>query len=110
MKITAIDDISNVADVDQVKRFVTQFQINCKEVVNGNIDFTDNCRTALVSVTFTATNTNTSVSHGLGRVPRGFILVGSSVAMNVYNGSGTTDGTSLSVKADATGTASLLVF
>lgn len=109
MKIKAFDDISNVEGEEEIKRYVTQFNQAVKDAINGNIDFVDNCRTNIVSITFSASNTDTTVGHGLGRVPQGYILVGSSSAMSVYNGSGNT-ASQVTLRSSATGTASVLLF
>lgn len=108
-KITKSPQIINVPD-EKKWEYLTKYLINLTEVINGGLQFENNLRTKIVSHTFSAANTNESVTHGLGFVPNGYILAGSSVSLNLYDGTGTTSKTVISLKASAAGTAKIIFF
>lgn len=109
MKLTAAADVSNVKG-DDVQRFVTAFQTQVQDAVNGNLTFGENIKAQIVSVDFTAANAQTQVSHTLGKVPGGYFLVGASAAMSLYNGTSANTTELLYIRSTAVGQASVLVF
>lgn len=109
MKITAAADVSNVKG-DDVQRFVSAFLTQTQDAINGNLTFSENIKAKVVSVNFTSANNQVQVSHGLGQTPTGYILVGSSAAMSLYNGTSANTGELLYIRSSAVGSASVLVF
>lgn len=108
-KVTESVDFDRVAD-DQLKKFLSKFGDQLLTVINGGLDFQSNFSCKLLSVTFSAANTNTSVSHGLGRVPTGYIPYQKSASLNVYDGTSANSASTLNLRASATGTVGLIVF
>lgn len=109
--ITASSDMSQIdsKDIDLVIKFIDLFMQNVVQVVNGQLDFKTNVNCKLLSITFSAANTNTAINHGLGRIPAGYIITGASAAALVYNGTGNTTSV-LNLMASAPATVGLLVF
>lgn len=109
MKITVATDLSNIKDED-ITRFVSQFTSQTADIINGNISFADNFKAQTLSVTFSSANTDVQVSHGLKKVPTGYIIVGASSAMSVYDGSSSNTADLFYVRSSATGTARILIY
>lgn len=109
MKLSATPDVSNVTD-DDLRRFLTAFNNQVTQVMNGNIEFNDNTKSQKISVTFPTANAEVLISHGLARVPNGYILVGASVAMSLYDGDSSNTDKVLYLKSNAAGTAQIMVF
>lgn len=109
MKITAAADVSNVKG-DDITRFVSAFLTQIQDIVNGNLSFGDNIKAQVVSANFTAANAQIQIGHTLGKAPIGYILVGSSVAMSLYNGTSANTDQLLYISSTAVGSASVLVF
>lgn len=106
-KITAAPDVSNVK-ADELQRFVSIWIKNAHDIINGGLDL-GNFRAQTLSVTFTAANTDTTVSHNLGRVPVGYLVTSSNAAIVVYDGSVTNTESALYLRASGTGTVQVVV-
>ena len=109
-KVTRETNIDLVKEDDKKWNFVAQFLDNIKELLNSGLRFSDNFDARIVSATFTAANTDLSVSHSLGRVPTGYVVLSLSASMIVYTGASAWTSSTISLKASAAGTASLLLF
>lgn len=110
MKLTLPFDLSNLGTSDDFNRYGSQSIKQIIDVINGKLNFQDNIESQIVSVSFGTANQDVSASHSLRRVPTGFIPVGLSAAMIVYNGStSNTDGI-IYLRSSAVGTAQVLVF
>lgn len=108
-KVTASADFDRVKDED-LKRFLALFGEQVLQVLTNGLDFQTNFNCALISVTFTAANADTAVSHPLGRVPSGFLVYSLDGGIVVYNGATANTSTTLYVRSSGTGTAGLIVF
>lgn len=106
---TQVDDKKN-PDVPELKKFLSIFGDNVVETINGNLDFSTNFNGKLMSVTFSSANSDVAVSHGLGRVPSGYLVYSRSASMVVYNGSSPSTSSVIYLKASATGTVGLFIF
>lgn len=110
MKVKTTQDVSNVDSLEDLVRYTGKVFGDILTEFNGRVDFLDNCRTSLVSFTFTTANLEYSIPHTLSRVPQGYILVGASVAMSLYNGTSANTTSAIFLKSNAIGTASILIF
>ena len=59
-------------------------------------------------VEFAAMDVDVEVQHRLGRIPQGFLVIGLSEAMVVYNGSAAPTESSFTLRSSAPGTALVL--
>ncbi len=103
----------NISNIEQSKQIeaVTLFLKDTYNILNRGLIFTDNVRGAMLSVTFTALNTNTAVQHGLDFNPTNYLVAGLSADMRIYDGSILNDKTYVNFRcAGTTGSARLFVF
>lgn len=99
-----------LSKLDQEKKFRTieKFMQAVKEIINGKIDFDKNMVVAPISVQFTATNTEKAIAHNLGRTPRGFLVISSTAAANIYNGTSAWTDSNIYLKSSALTTVQLI--
>lgn len=90
---------------------------SCTEVLNrittilgGEVDLTENCKTTFAGVSFAASGVDVAITHGLNRVPKGYIVAGKSVTMDITDGSGSNTTKTLFIRSTAVGYARLLIF
>lgn len=103
----------NLSNVDQAKQIetATLFLKDVYNILNKGIILTDNFRGALLSVTFTALNSNTAVSHQLPFAPQNYFIVGLSADMRIYDGATINNGSFVNFRcAGTTGSARIFVF
>jgi len=111
-QIQAATNIQNVSEkgLPDVARFVELFAQDVVRVVNGQLDFATNFSAKTIVVTFSNPNVDVIAGHGLGRVPTGYIIAGLSTAMIVYTGSTPWSKSTITLRSNAAGTASVLVY
>lgn len=83
-------------------------------VVNGQISFgngttVDNISGVWVLVTFAAANTDQLVTHNLGRIPVGYLLMTKSASCDVYTGSVGATKTQITLRGTTTSTVNLFI-
>jgi hypothetical protein len=110
VKIQSPKSPTNVEDWIELKRFTSIALDDILSVLNGNIGFTDNCLTTLVSVTIGTANKDVEVRHNLGFTPNGYIVAGLTKNMVIFDGTQAATKTTLYVQGSASGVARLLVF
>ncbi len=86
MKLTLPRNVSNLNDAEQLGRFVQVAFDDIESVINGNVEFNKNIGAKQIDCQFPFANSDASFSHGLGRIPSGFFVVGLDVASIIYNG------------------------
>jgi hypothetical protein len=59
---------------------------------------------------FATADTDVSVEHGLGRVPAGYVVIGLSASVRVYDGSAAPSESLLTLRASGAATALVLTF
>lgn len=110
MKLNAVQNISNVTTVSDLARYASIVFEQIESILNGGVTFTDNFQSAIVSVTFSAANTQVQIAHSLGRIPVGYILTKASAAMIIYDGGSANTANDIFLKSSAIGNAQILVF
>lgn len=108
-KITASPKLAQV-EAEDLQRFADIFCSDVVDKVNGKLDFQTNFNGKIVTIVFTGSGVQSSVEHGLGRVPAGYITITQTTAMSLYNGTSTNTASTLYLMSNASGTATLLVF
>lgn len=86
-KITSPTDLTSITDEKDFMRFTSQLINNIVDIINGKITFNDNITSQSVTVSFTAANTDTAISHKLNKTGVKYFPVSKSVACDVFNGS-----------------------
>ena len=111
MKLKLPISISNLkADDPNFVIFLSQIFQQLNTILNGDVGFTDNCKTDLVTVTFNAANKQQAIAHGLNQIPTGYFVVRSSAALQLYDGSTAWTPQALYVQSTVATKASLLIF
>ena len=101
---------SNVKTWEDLRRFATQDVETLTRVINGRLGLTDNCQTSLLTFVFTAASSTVGSKHTIGIVPNGYILVGSTVDIGVFDGNRPNTSEDIYLQASGAGTARVLVF
>lgn len=120
MKTTPSLDFTSVrADSTSLKRFATMLQKVHQQdakVINGKLGFgdgtkADNIDGAWATVTFASANTDTTITHNLGRVPVGYHVVSKSASTDVFNGVAAWTTTQITLQSSVAGvTVKLFIF
>jgi hypothetical protein len=106
--------VRNFVDLGQIKEpqdFMKHGSIavgDLSDAVNGGLEFDSNLNTKTVTVTFDAANTETAVTHNLGRIPTGYLASKMSANMVVFDGSRAATSNVSYLKASAPGTITLI--
>lgn len=104
---------------EHIGRFTNMLQKiyrNLATVVNGKIGFgdgtnADNIDGVWATVTFALANTDTAITHNLGRVPVGYHVVSKSVSADIFNGVAAWTTTQLTLQSSVAGvTVRLFIF
>jgi len=109
MKLDAIQDIGNVKDWEQLKRFSQRIYEQISDILNGGATFGDNMSASIQALTFDAANKESVLKHNLGRVPIGFITISKSVDMNLFNGPTAWSNENIYIQSSAAGTATVII-
>lgn len=91
--------LSNLPTAIEFQRFCAAFINDLVSKFNGQIDFVTNIRASGAGVgsgssapyeaTFSSPSNVQGINHGLGTIPKGFIIVNLSASANIYAPSGT---------------------
>jgi hypothetical protein len=103
-------NIENAEDDESRKLAITLFLKDVYNSLNKGLTIQDHMRGAILSVTFTALNTDTRIGHGLNFVPTNFIVVHQSANIGIYEGSSATNQAFYLKAGVATGTARVFLF
>lgn len=109
-RIQVIQDITNEKKPDEFMRQSSQIHQQTVDIMNGNLEFDKNIKSQTVSVDFTAVDTDVAVSHNLGKKEVNYLKGKQSVAMSVYDGSKPTTTTTIYLRSDTIGTATLVLY
>lgn len=109
-KLKATSAVHNVADLENLKRFVNTFMEDVFDVVNGKLEPGSNLWTDFVEVTFVAANTEAQVKHKLQKVPVAYILAGSDAATQLYDGIGNWTKEAIYLKSTVATTVRIFLF
>lgn len=110
--IQASAEIYDIKEDSEKFRYIQLFLQAVKQVVNGRLEFSTNVKFSPVTVEFTAANTSLLITHGLSRVPKGYLVVSKSADMTIYgdnvNISLIANSSTITLKSSATGTCQIL--
>lgn len=110
MKIKTPQDLANIEKIEDFQKFASISIRDIVDLLNGKLDLIENLDTSVVTVVFTASATNVSLVHTLDRVPMGYIVVGRSAGITVYDGTTANTDKLIYVRASGAGTVKILVF
>jgi len=109
MRLSAAPDVERVKPED-LARYTSIFLTQVVELLNNNLSFADNFNAKILTITFSSANVEVATIHGLGRVPSGYIVLGSTAATSVYDGASANTSSLLYLRSSAVAQARVLVF
>lgn len=84
-KVQTAISVSNVASWQDLRRYVDIALNRIVSEFNGNINFVDNiAASGPLFASFTASAVPVTITHSLGKVPTGFLLVSTDAPISVY--------------------------
>ncbi len=86
-KVTVPSTLSNITTQSDLQRFLSAFVSQITQQVNGSLQFHANIATT-PPIVVGFTSGVIGVSHGLGRVPGGFLVVNLTAAASIYSPQG----------------------
>lgn len=107
-KLPVLPDITNLKEVPDLVRFISQSLKGLYSLIGGNLNFTDNFRGTIVNVDFVA-GQEISIFHNLKFIPSYYILLKTSVAMDIYDGPTLWNDINIYLISNASGNAKLLI-
>lgn len=109
-QVKAPASFQGISDTLELGRFITGFIQALIQQVNGGLDFGANVRAyGPAPITFVTANTDVRIVHTLGKVPTGYLVVNSSVAMRVFNGATAWTQNTIFLRSDTVGVATIYV-
>lgn len=108
MRITANADVDRVKPED-FPRYVSIFLSQVTTMTSNGLNFTENFDGKTLTITFSAANVDVAGIHGLGRAPNGYIVLGTTAAMSIYDGASANTAQLIYFRSSAVGTARILV-
>lgn len=109
-KVSSTADLGSIKDATEFMKSASAVIKDIVDTANGKLEFDSNLKTQTVSVTFLSANTNTSVSHGLKKTGVKYFAVKKTAACDVYDGTGQTSSSTMSLKGSAAATVTLILF
>lgn len=109
-KLTSSPDLGSTRNHEELARFVTIILDDIFDQINGRIEFEKNIYARIVSVNFPTANVEVRVPHTLNRVSNGYYLIGSDVAMSLYDGVSINEVNVLFLRSNQSGNARVLIF
>ena len=109
-RLTQDSNIDRLNEPKEMARYIAIIFDQLQRLLNNGLGFADNFDAKIVSMTFSSANADTTIGHNLSRVPSGYVVLSSTAALSVYNGSRASTAQNLTLRANATGTVSLLIF
>lgn len=89
-RVRTFNVFSNLDDFPDFARFVSAFLSDLIAQFNGTIDFVQNIRASGIhEVTFINSSQVESVSHKLGQIPSGYLIISQTDSQTLYKPSGT---------------------
>lgn len=110
MKLKVAQDLSNIKDPEDLQRFLSNTTGQIVSALDGSLSLSDNLNGEFLNFSFVTSNTDTTVTHSLGRVPAGYIVTSNNSNKTIYDGSTNNTASYLVLRASGAGTASIYVF
>ena len=109
-KLSQESSIDRLTEPKEQVRFISIFFDQLVRILNNGLTFADNFDLKTVNVSFSSAVTNQAISHNLGRVPIGYIVIRRSANLSVWDGTSPFTSSYFYLASDAAGSVTLLVF
>jgi len=86
-KVETHGDLGSIKDTTTFMRFCSSFLSDVTDVINGQLEFSLNIKSQVVSVTFNTANSDVTVTHTLNKTGVNFLVANKDVACDIYHGS-----------------------
>ncbi len=102
--------ISNQTDPKEIQRYTAVSLQSVINAINGGLNFGENIQGTFRGATFTGAGNEQGIVHGLGRVPVGYLVVGRSTGVTIYNGENANTSSVLYLRSTGAGTINVFTF
>ena len=103
-------ELTSLNDDKTKFRYIELFNQEVKAILNGSIEILRNIEGKVQTLVILEADTDTPVKHRLGHVPLGYLVIGQSADMGIYDGLSGSNGTNIFFRANALGTARVFIF
>lgn len=103
-------NLFNLKTIEELGRFVSIMNNDIIRAINGLLTFQDNFACVTIEASFTAANTETEVTHNLGKVPSGYFVIKSNAASVVYDSGRQNTDKIIYLKASAISNVTMIIF
>lgn len=110
MKINPNLSVSNVSTFEDLRKFVAIALQDLVTAFNGKVGVPDNLDVSIIDATINGSGSDTPVSHGLRRIPVGYLVAGLNANTAVYTGSKTWTNELIYLRSGSAVTAKLIFF
>lgn len=112
MKLSSVpQNLKNLKDLESLLTALAPWVSQVSDAINSpQITLTDNVLITTISVVFGAVGANIATYHKLGTIPKGYIIIGATAPMQVYDGTGANTSNVINLRSSGTGTARVLLF
>ncbi len=84
-RISTPSNFSSVTNWEDLRRFASACIQDIVNQINGRLTFNDNIQGVTLQAFFPVANTDLALTHALGYVPNGFLVVGLDSAAIIYS-------------------------
>lgn len=109
-KISQNDRLGTIKDPVDFIRQASKLLGDIVLVINGKIEFGDNIQSQIVSVSFSAQNTDTSVNHALNKSSVNYFPVSKNVACDIYTGNRAANNKTIYLRSTQVASVTLVLF
>lgn len=111
MKLKTVISVNNLETWQELRRYTSVALGDIVTAINGRLSFSDNCQTSVARASFVGANMPTVVEHGLGIIPNGYIPVGLTADIRVFDVAGkVANKKTITLQASGAGAARILFF
>lgn len=102
--------VSNVTTFEDLRKWTDFSLSDISDILNGHVSFNDNIDAKIASAVFSSANTDTQITHGLNRIPIGYIDIKKNATISFKDGNAAWTTTTIYLQASGSGSATFLVF
>jgi hypothetical protein len=109
-KVNQNPNVSNLTTWESLRDYTAILFNSIVDIISGNLSFADNHKCKILDYTFAVADIEYALTHDLGFVPSGYIVVNAAAATSVYNGSAQWTYKYIYVKASIATTVKMIIF
>lgn len=109
-KVTQNDRLGTIKDPLEFIRQAATLLSDIVLMINGKIEFGDNIKSQVVSVSFTASDTDTAVNHGLNKTGVNYFPTTKNVTCDIYSGNRSANNQTIYLRSTQVASVTLVLF